>query len=246
MNKDNGGQDRPDSPPRGWELLHSKLPPAAIKELATSVYGVAGLSDVNEGFLIQRLWASGLTWEWRVIRETYLGFEDRTTREGKDYRVYMFSVHGALNIEGRDFHGVGASENRKLDAAAKGASTVAFKQACKPLGMTAELYLDGRAIDHIYSERVLKDQTMVPEQRIQAAVEWAERQAEGAPNSDKRQGSGEASDIRGATSVERPDGAVNSAPPQPTGEPIVGRGSGRRAALIAISHQAHVFRRPFV
>ena len=60
---------------------------------------------------------------------------------------------------------------------------------------------------------------MVPEQRIQAAVEWAERQAEGASNSDKRQGSGEASDKRGATSVERPDGAVNSAPPQPpTGE----------------------------
>ena len=33
---------------------------------------------------------------------------------------------------------------------------------------------------------------------------------------------------------------------QPAGEPAAGRGSGRRAALIAISHQAHLFRGSFV
>jgi hypothetical protein len=207
--------------PTGWQLLHAQLPKAALKELATSVYGVAGLTDVNEGYLIQRLFASGLPWEWRIRKQEYLGFEDKTSQSGKEYRVYMAAVLGRLEIQDdkgwRVFDGSGASDNRKLDAAYKGAATVAFKNACKLAGLTAELYLDGRAIDHIYSERVLKDQTMVPEQRIQAAVEWAERQvAEGAAGSDQRQGSGEASDKRGATSVERPDGAVTQTPPQQT------------------------------
>jgi hypothetical protein len=149
--------------PKGWQLLHAKLPSAAIKELATSVYGVAGLSDVNEGYLIQRLFASELEWEWRLFSVSYLGFEDRTSQGGKDYRVYMAAAQGYLVIGGREFHGAGASDNRKLDAAYKGAATVAFKNACKVAGLTAQLYLDGRAIDHIYSERLPKDKEMVPE-----------------------------------------------------------------------------------
>ncbi len=149
--------------PKGWQLLHSKLPPAAIKPLATSVYGVAGLSDVNEGFLIQRLFASGFAWDWRIVRQEYLGAEDRAVRD-KDYtqRYYLAAVHGELNLEGRMFHGSGASDNRKLDAAYKGAATVAFKNACKWAGLTAELFLDGRAIDHIYQGRVTKDPDMAP------------------------------------------------------------------------------------
>jgi hypothetical protein len=139
--------------PTGWRLLHSKLPSAAIRPLDKSVYGVEGLSDVNEGHLIQRLFASEFKWEWRIVKQEYLGFEERKSQAGRDYRVYMAAVHGELVIDGRVFHGAGASDNRKLDAAYKGASTVAFKNACKLAGLTAELYLDGRAIDHVYEAR---------------------------------------------------------------------------------------------
>jgi hypothetical protein len=149
--------------PTGWQLLHSKLPPAAIKPLATAVYGVAGLSDVNEGYLIQRLFASGLTWDWRIVKQEFIAAEDRGVKD-KDYtqRYYIAAVHGELTIDGRTFHGSGASDNRRPDAAYKGAATVAFKSACKFAGLTAELYLDGRAIDHIYQGRVTKDPDMAP------------------------------------------------------------------------------------
>jgi len=158
-------------PKTKWELLHSKLPSAAIKPLATAVYGVAGLSDVNEGFLVQRLFASGFEWSWRVIHQEYLGAEERPVRD-KDYtqRYYLAEVHGELSIDGRVFHGSGASDNRKIDAAFKGANTVAFKNACKWAGLTSELFLDGRAIDHIYG-RILKDPDMVPERTVEALVE---------------------------------------------------------------------------
>jgi len=136
-----------------WQLLHSKLPKAALKPLSESVYGVSGLTDVNEGHLIQRLFASEFGWEWKITSQSYLGFEDRTSQSGKTYRVYLASVAGELVIDGRSFAGSGGSDNRKLDAAFKGAATVAFKNACKLAGLTAELYLDGRAIDHIYETR---------------------------------------------------------------------------------------------
>lgn len=206
----------PSDPPRGWRLLHSKLPPSAIKELATSVYGVAGLSDVNEGYLIQRLFASELTWEWIIRKLDYLGFEDKTSQGGKDYRVYMASAHGELVIEGRSFHGAGASDNRKLDAAYKGASTVAFKNACKVAGLTAELYLSGRAIDHIYSERVLKDQEMVPERQVNEIVSWAEEQRAApavAPAPEPVQTA-----LGSDALPPKQDVAVTPAPTEPTGE----------------------------
>jgi hypothetical protein len=202
--------------PTKWALLHAQLPKAALKELATSVYGVAGLTDVNEGYLIQRLFASTLTWEWIIRQQTYLGYEDKTSQGGKDYRVYMAAVHGELVIEGRSFHGAGASDNRKLDAAFKGAATVAFKNACKVAGLTAELYLDGRAIDHIYSERVLKDQTMVPERRIEEIVEWAEKAApvqEAAGSDQRREVSDPPPNGTTATGGQAPVVAVTSPSP---------------------------------
>lgn len=137
--------------PSGWKLLHSKLPSDAFRPISKEVYGVEGLTDVNEGYLIQRLHASGLAWEWKMEKPEYLGAEDRAVR-GKDYtnRYYMASVLGRLIIDGRDFDGAGASDNRRVDAAYKGAATVAFKNACKLAGLVNELYLDGRAIDQIY------------------------------------------------------------------------------------------------
>src|SRR6185437_16222094 len=82
----------------------------------------------------------------------YLGHEDRKSNAGKEYRVYLASVQGVLNIDGREFHGAGAHDNKKLDAAYKGAATVAFKNACKMAGLTAELFLNGKAMDFIYAE----------------------------------------------------------------------------------------------
>lgn len=136
--------------PRGWPLLHSKLPPKALKPLSKDIYGVEGLTDVNEGYLIQRLYASGLPWEWEILEAWPLGREERTTRSGTNYAVYLTACRGRLTLEGRHFDGLGASENRRLDAAWKGAATVAFKNATKLAGMWIELLLDGRAIDHIY------------------------------------------------------------------------------------------------
>lgn len=137
----------------GWALLHSKLPPQALKPLPQATYGVAGLTDVNEGFLIQRLFASKLAWQWRLVTSHYLGFEDRQP-QGKEYttRWYLADAHGILEIDGREFHGAGAHDNRKLDAAYKGAATVAFKNACKLAGLTIELFKDGKAMDFIYED----------------------------------------------------------------------------------------------
>lgn len=136
---------------KGWPLLHSKLPPQALKAIPESAYGVAGLTDVNEGFLIQRLFASGLLWDWHLTGQTYLGSEDRKVRD-KDYttRYYLAAIQGVLRIGDLEFHGSGAHDNRKLDAAFKGAATVAFKNACKIAGLTIELFKDGKAMDFIY------------------------------------------------------------------------------------------------
>src|SRR6266704_4365697 len=144
----------PETSKTGWALLHSKLPSVALHALPQSAYGVSGLTDVNEAYLIQRLFASGLTWDWRLLNQEYLGFEDRAVRD-KDYtmRYYLASVQGELSIDGRVFHGAGAHDNRKLDAAFKGAATVAFKNACKIAGLTIELFKDGKAMDFIYEGR---------------------------------------------------------------------------------------------
>src|SRR6266581_1139170 len=98
----------PETSKTGWALLHSKLPSVALHVLPQSAYGVAGLTDVNEAYLIQRLFASGLTWDWRLLNQEYLGFEDRAVRD-KDYttRYYLASVQGELSIDGRIFHGAG-------------------------------------------------------------------------------------------------------------------------------------------
>lgn len=139
--------------PKEWELLHSKLPSAALKPLPKSAYGIEGLTDVNEAYLIQRLFASGLKWEWKITNQAYLGYEDRQA-QGKSYttRWYLASVSGELVIDGRHFGGSGAHDNHKLDAAFKGAATVAFKNAAKIAGLTIELFKDGRAMDHIYAQ----------------------------------------------------------------------------------------------
>lgn len=141
----------------GWALLHSPLPAAALKPLNKSVYGVDGLTDVNEGYLIERLHQCGLAWEEHVLGHSYLGSEDREVKSrdgGGSYtvRYYMAEVHLALLIDGRRFDGVGAHDNRKLDAAFKGARTVAFKSACKDAGMTVQLYKGGKAMDVFYGD----------------------------------------------------------------------------------------------
>lgn len=200
--------------PTGWALLHSQLPKAAIKPIPEAVYNVKGLSDVNEGYLIQRLFAANLDWEWRLHPHQYLGHEDRESQAGKSYRVYMFSVQGVLTVGGRDFHGAGASDNRKLDAAIKGASTVAFKQACKLAGLTIELFKDGRAMDFLYADEKLNKQATVEDLVKQIDETFPVQEA---ASSDKRQEvndgapkDGLLEDVGGQTPVV----AVTSPPPE--------------------------------
>lgn len=156
--------------PKGWALLHSKLPPAALKPLPKAAYGIEGLTDVNEGYLIQRLFAADLGYEWNFVSQSYLGFEDRKGRES-DYtmRWYLASFAGELVIDGRRFAGAGAHDNKKLDAAFKGAATVAFKNACKLAGLTIELYKDGKAMDFIYAEERVATAGPVSPTEIQGA-----------------------------------------------------------------------------
>lgn len=134
---------------KGWELLHSKLPEEAIKSIPQYVYNVPNLSDVNEGFLIKRLWDSGLDWHTEILRSEYLGSEERTNRKGEKVRWYLTHVDLRLHIDGKYFDGSGGHDNMKLDASWKGARTTAFKACCKDAGLTTELWMDGKAIDDI-------------------------------------------------------------------------------------------------
>lgn len=134
----------------GWDLLHSELPKESLKPVPKYVYQVEGLTDVNEGFLIQRLWASKLPWSVKILKSEFLGSEERTPKKGGPPSTwYMAHVDLSLEIDGRTFEGSGAHDNLKLDAAFKGAKTVAFKAACKDAGLTTQLWMDGKQIDDI-------------------------------------------------------------------------------------------------
>lgn len=136
-------------PVTGWALLHSKLPGEAIKSIPQYVYNVPNLSDVNEGFLIKRLWDSGLDWYTEILSSEYLGSEERTNRKGEKVTWHLAHVDLRLHIDGKHFDGSGGHDNMKLDAAFKGARTTAFKACCKDAGLTTELWMDGKAIDDI-------------------------------------------------------------------------------------------------
>jgi hypothetical protein len=141
----------------GWALLHLPVPPQALKVLSNSVYGVSGLSDVNEAYMIERLHASELSWSWELDGQPqYLGKDIRKGQNGP-YELFLAAASGTLSIETekgsgvfRRYSGAGASDNRKLDAAFKGAATVAFKNALKLAGLTLSVYKDGKAIDIVY------------------------------------------------------------------------------------------------
>lgn len=135
----------------GWDLLHSKLPPEALKEVPQYVYQVAGLSDVNEGYLILRLWASGLPWHTEILKSEYLGSEIRENRQGKKSTWHLAHVDLRLHIDGKFWDGAGAHDNMKLDASFKGARTVAFKAACKDAGLSTELWADNKQVDDMYA-----------------------------------------------------------------------------------------------
>lgn len=137
---------------KGWNLLREELPQnhPALKQLDRSIYGVSGLTDVAEWLLWERLEQSGLRWELTVSKINYLGSETRQVR-GQSYSQtwYLVSMEGVLIVEGKPFPCVGASENRKLDAAYKGALTSMFKNGCKWAGLTMWLYKGGKIIDSL-------------------------------------------------------------------------------------------------
>lgn len=141
----------------GWALLHTDVPEAAQKPLSASVYGVSGLTDVNEAYLIERLHQSELAWSWTIEESTYIGKETRKSQNGT-YDVFMASARGTVAIETapgsgafRLYSGAGASDNKKLDAAFKGAVTVAFKAALKTAGLTLSVYKNGKSVDILYT-----------------------------------------------------------------------------------------------
>lgn len=167
---------------KGWQLLHSPLPKEALKPLHRSVYGVANLTDVNEGYLIERLHQSGLEWNLRPLQQEYLGIQVK--REGdppRDRTYHLASFLGILEIETevgsgkfRSFAATGASDNVRLDAAFKGAKTTGFKSACKEAGLTTELYKDLKAMDVFYDQ--VPDEVTNPIARNNAAAFEAQQQ----------------------------------------------------------------------
>ena len=139
----------------GWSHLRPNpgdVDEKAIKNLPTSVYGIAGLTAIKEWWLWERLEQSGLHWYFIIDEVNYLGSETRAARasqgrESYEYTVYLASARGILKIEDRMFPAIGASDNRALDAAFTGAVTSAFKNACKWAGLSMHLYKAGNLTD---------------------------------------------------------------------------------------------------
>ena len=139
---------------KAWEYLRAEITDRrATKKLDKSVYGIDGLTDVKDWFLWERLEKSGLRWELNVSNVLYLGSEDRTRKSGGStyqQRYYLVSAEGTLIINGRPFPCVGAGENRRLDAAYKGAVTSLFKNGCKWAGLTMSIYKDAPIDDDYF------------------------------------------------------------------------------------------------
>src|SRR6266571_1132370 len=136
-----------------WKFLRSEIPDGNHKrELPQSVYKVAGLTDVADWYLWQRLERSGLRWELADIKTTYMGTEQRTSLGGNSSTWYLFMAEGTLVINGRPFPGVGASENMRFDGALKGALTSLFKNCCKWAGLTMSVYKNGPLDDSLFNE----------------------------------------------------------------------------------------------
>lgn len=137
---------------KGWDLLRKELPAnhPALKQLNTNVYGVSGLTDVAEWYLWEALEQSNLPWELVVNKVNYIGSETRQVRNQTYSQTwYLVSIEGVLIVGGKPFPAVGASENRRLDAAYKGALTSMFKNGCKWAGLTMWLYKGGKIIDSL-------------------------------------------------------------------------------------------------
>lgn len=129
---------------KAWDYLRAEITDKkALKQLNRSVYGVDGLTDVADWFLWERLESSGLRWELVIDDIKYLGSEVRKLKSGNstyDQTFYLVSAVGTLVINGRPFPCAGAGENRRLDAAYKGAITSLFKNGCKWAGLTMSVY----------------------------------------------------------------------------------------------------------
>lgn len=131
----------PEEAIKAWDFLRSEIDAKVKRVLDKSVYGVAGLSDVPEWYLWERLEKSGLRWELDIGSVTYHGAETRTPASGgRAYQWYLVSVQATLIVDGRPFPCVGAGEGRRLDTAYKGALTSAFKNGCKWAGITMSIY----------------------------------------------------------------------------------------------------------
>lgn len=138
---------------KAWDYLRAEITDKkALKVLHKSVYGVEGLTDVADWFLWERLEASGLRWELDVSKITYLGSEVRKLKSGNstyEQTFYLVAAEGTLIINGKPFPCAGAGENRRLDAAYKGALTSLFKNGCKWAGLTMSIY-KGAPVDDDY------------------------------------------------------------------------------------------------
>jgi hypothetical protein len=139
---------------RAWDHLRAEIKDKrAIRELNKSVYGVSGLTDVADWFLWERLETSGLRWELDVTKIEYLGSEVRKLKSGNttyDATYYLVAAQGVLIVQGRPYPCVGAGENRRLDAAYKGAITSLFKNGCKWAGLTMSIYKGGPIDDDYF------------------------------------------------------------------------------------------------
>jgi hypothetical protein len=139
------------SQPVGWALLHSDLPEAALRPIDKSAYGVSGLTDINDAFLIERLHQCGLSVEPGVPSVEIIGKETVTFKRGtpNEYEVHewVVSCEWTWVVDGRSWTGSGAHQDARLDVAKKGAKTSAFKDMCKYLAMGLEVRKAGKVVD---------------------------------------------------------------------------------------------------
>jgi len=131
----------------GWELLRSPLPPEALKPLGNEVGYGPGMTGIDKAFIYDRLNHCGLNWS---VPPASLRFEDvprdqhRKDKDGNPYVVAGFESVCTLTLEidGRDFPGVGGDWNLGWGDARKGALTDAIGRAAMLAGIGLEVWLN--------------------------------------------------------------------------------------------------------
>ena len=149
--------------PKGWELLQSKLPKEALRSLPEEAYGIAGLTDIDDTYLLERLYASGLRWTFG--KPEFNTTKIQIKRKGELVDGWLTVCDWSITIQ-NDANGIvsedgsaiqthwarGVHQDVRAEVAMKGAQTGAFKALCKWLGMDKDVRRGKSGEDLLHSD----------------------------------------------------------------------------------------------